>query len=114
MKLKEKLDVDIKAFFRDIEKMLPEGREKALRILIDKYCHLSSATVLFDKSDFDNIKSHATREFIDKAFPKKFRNSYREITSGESANYCLIKSTISYLYSKDCLKKLPKFDIEGE
>ena len=112
MSLKQQLEQDIAQFFRDIDGMLPEGKKKALALLIDKYCHLSSAPVKWDKSHFDNIKSSAIQLFKDKAYPKKFNNSYREFSTQEAPNVCLVEATIAYLHAQDCLKKLPTFDVK--
>lgn len=114
MGLKQQLEQDIAQFFRDIDDMLPEGKKKALELLIEKYCHLSSAPVKWDKSHFEMIKSHAITLFKDKAYPKKFNNSYREFSTQEAPNVCLIEATISHLHSEDCLKKLPKFDVRED
>lgn len=112
MSLKQDLEQDISEFFRQIEKQLPESQKKTLMLLFDKYMHISTTPVKWVRRDFDMIKENATRLFIDSAFPKQFNNSYSKITAAEAANFCLIVSTIAYLNSQDCLKKLPKFDLK--
>lgn len=106
----DRLDADIAEFFENIEKQLPEARKKTLKLLIDKYAHLMSTPVLLDKYDFEMIKDHAHHFFVNSAFPKKVGSNRREITSYEANVLALIEGTISVLNSKECFKKLPKFD----
>jgi len=110
--LKDDLEQEINQFFREIHNMLPEGKKKALLLLFDKYMHLSTTPMKLDKGDFDAIKESGIQLFKDQGFPKAFNNSHREISTYEAANFCLIEATISHLYSKDCLKKMPKFDLK--
>lgn len=112
MSLKKQIEQDVDSFFKDIDKMLPEGKKKALMLLFEKYCHISSADTLFNKQDFNRIKEHAITLYKDQAFPKKFNNSYSEISGQEAPNFCLVQAVIDYLHSKDCLKKTPRFDIK--
>jgi hypothetical protein len=110
MSLKKDIEDDISEFFRQTHKQSDQDKKKALMILFDKYIHLSTATELLTKYDFDMIKSNAIKLFTDRAWPKKFNNSYQEVSGQEAPNFSLVESTISYLNSKDCLKKMPKFD----
>lgn len=106
----DQLDSDIHAFFNEIEKMTPEGKKKSLKILIDKYAHLMSTPCILDKHDFDMIKDHAHKFFVNSAFPKKIGSNRREVSSYEANILSVIEGTISVLNSRDCLKKLAKFD----
>jgi len=108
--LKEELEQDISRFFNDIEKMTDGDKKKTLLNLFDKYIHLSSVTVLFNKQDFERIKGNGIALYNDRAWPKKFNNSYLEISASEAPHMCWVEATIAYLNGKDCLKKLPKFD----
>lgn len=108
--LKDDLEQDIMRFFTEIEKMTVGDKKKTLINLFDKYLHLSTAGILFDKQDFDRIKGQATKLYLDRAWPKKFNNSYSDISTSEAPNACMIEATIGYLNGKDCLKKLPKFN----
>lgn len=112
--IKKNLERDIGSFFEESSKMLPEGKKKALMILFDKYMHITSADTLFEKYDFDLIKSSAVDLYKNLNFPKKFNGSYQQISSEESANFCLVLATINYLHGKDCLKKTPKFNLTKE
>lgn len=110
MKLEEELERDIQQFFQQVENQLPEGKRETLKLLIDKYCHISSTPTLFNKSDFDMIKQFAQRFFVDAHFPKMVGENRRTIEGGDLRVLAIIEGTISYLQSQDCLKKLPKFD----
>lgn len=110
MSIKDQLDSDIEDFFQNIEKQLPESKRKTLKLLLDKYAHLYSTPVLLDKHDFDMVKSHAHSFFVNSAFPKRVGSDKREIGSYEANILSIIEGTISVLNSRECFKKLPKFD----
>jgi hypothetical protein len=110
MSLKQDLEADILQFFEQTEKLTVGDKRKALKILMEKYIHLSTADCLLDKHDFEMIKDHAHRFYINSAFPKKVGSNRREISSYEANALAIIEGTIQVLNGKDCLKKLAKFD----
>ena len=110
MSIKEQLEADIYAFFENIEKQTAQDKRKTLLLLFDKYLHLFSTPVLLDKHDFEMIKDHARKFLIDSAFPKKVGTNRREISPSEANILSVIEGTIAVLNSKECLRKLPKFD----
>ena len=114
MSIEKDLEQDVGQFFQEIEKMLPEGKKKHLKILIDKYCHLLSTPIIFDKYDLDMIKDLALRQFIDKTARVYMGKNRREVTDRDIVTLRVVEATIGYLHSKDCLKKLPKFDYKNE
>ena len=110
MSIKNDLESDILAFFEQTEKQTLEGKKKSLKMLIEKYVHLTTTDCLLDKHDFEMIKDHAHRFFINSAFPKKVGSNRREISSYEANVLSVIEGTITVLNGKDCLKKIAKFD----
>lgn len=110
MSIKEQLEEDVAAFFRNIEGQLPESKKKTLMHLIDKYAHLFSAPILLTKHDFEMVKDHARRFLIDSAFPKKIGSNRQEVHPSEANILSIIEGTITVLNGKECLRKLPKFD----
>jgi len=110
MSINDQLEADIYAFFENIDKQLPEAKRKTLKLLIDKYAHLFSTPVLLDKHDFDMIKSHGQKFFVDSAFPKKVGSNRREIGTYEANILSIIEGTIMVLNGKECFKKIPRFD----
>ena len=110
MSIRDQLDMDIQAFFNNIEAQLPEARKKTLLMLIDKYTHLFTTPVLLDKNDFEMVKNFAHTFIMDKSFPKKIGPNKREISISEARILSIIEGTITMLNSKECLKKFPKFD----
>lgn len=113
MGLTEELERDASQFFREIEKMSDEDKKTLLIKLLDKYAHISSSKLVLDKNDFVAIKSMASKLYMDRGWPKFFKQGFsREISGQDSVNISLIESTIIYLNSKDCLKRLPEFDYE--
>ena len=108
--MKENLNSDILAFFRDIEKQTESDKILTLRLLMDKYIHLSQTDLLMDKFDFNEIIGLAKKEIVNKTLPVKIGNTNSLIIETEVPNLCVIEATISHLSKKGCLKKLPKFD----
>lgn len=113
MSIKDQLDTDIADFFRNIEGQLPEAQKKTLKLLIDKYAHLYSTPVMLDKGDFDTVRSLAHSFFINSGFPKYIGSKRREVTQYDANVLSIIEGTIGMLNSKECFKKLPKFDYRG-
>jgi hypothetical protein len=64
------------------------------------------------KKDFKMIKERATHMYLNTHFPRKFNNSADKIKTEESANYCLMVCTMSFLKAKGYLEEMPKFDLE--
>jgi hypothetical protein len=110
MSLKQDLDADILAFFEQIEKQTDEGKRKSLKLFMEKYLHLTTTDCLLDKHDFEMVKDHAHRFYVNSAFPKKIGNNRREISSHEANVLAIIEGTIQVLNGRDCLKKIAKFD----
>lgn len=108
--LKQDLEHDIAQFLREMEKMLPEDQKKHLFMLVEKYCHITTSTMLLDKYDLDMIKSAAHSIWLDKPARAYLGKNRREVTSGDINVLRIVEGTIAHLNSKDCLKKLPKFD----
>lgn len=110
MSISDQLEADIHAFFENIENQLPESKRKTLKLLIDKYAHLLSTPVLLDKHDFDMVKSHAQKFFVDTGFPKKVGSNRREISNSDANILSIIEGTITVLNGRECFRKMPKFD----
>lgn len=113
MSIKEQLEEDVAAFFRNIEGQLPEAQKRTLLQLIDKYAHLFSTPILLEKHDFEMIKDHARKFLIDSAFPKKVGFKGQEIHPSEANILSVIEGTIMVLNGKECFRKLPKFNYRG-
>lgn len=110
MSAKENLEADILAFFRQIENQSIDDQRQTLRLLIDKYIHLTTATMLMDKHDLEVIVSTAKGLMAQKTFPAFLGKNKRRVGEDEQATICIIESTVSHLNKNDCLKRLPKFD----
>lgn len=110
MSIKDDLDAEILAFFEQSANQTPEGKCKLLKLLIEKYVHLNTTECLLDKDDFERIKDHAHKFYINSSFPKRVGSKRREISSYEANVLSIIEGTISVLTGKDCFKKLAKFD----
>lgn len=113
MSLQEEIERDINQFFREIQNMPGQDQKKALKNLMDKYFHLTTATILFDASDYKLIKNHAGHLYTSRSWPKKMKTGFsREVEGADAVNISIVEATILHLNSKDCLKKVPKFDYE--
>ena len=110
MGLKEDLEIDIMRFFDQIENQDSNDKKKTLRLLMDKYIHLSTSNFIMDNHDLSTILSQATGLFIRKAFPTFLGDRKVKVSQSEQANLCVIEATIGHLNKNECLKKMPKFD----
>ena len=110
MATEDELDIDIMRFFEQIENQEPNDKIKTLRLLMDKYIHLSKSSHMMDNADLFNIISQAKSMFARKAFPVFFGERCSKVLQSDQPNLCVIESTIVYLNKNDCLKKMPKFD----
>ncbi len=110
MSIKDELEVDIKRFFEQIENQDCNGKAETLRLLMDKYIHLTTTDYMMDKHDLDSIVSMAKNKFATKTFPVHLGDKKRKVYEAEQANLCIIESTVGWLNKKDCLKRLAKFD----
>lgn len=66
--------------------------------------------VLLDKKDYDQIKSFAQHDIINKSFPKHVGEERRELTADDARVVVIIEATLSFLKSKNLLEKDVKFD----
>ena len=110
MKRKQNLESDILNFFEDIENQSQSDKIITLRLLLDKYVHLSKSDYMMDKIDFNEIVGNAKRLIVEKTLPVKIGKNESTISEGEIANLCVIEATVMSLNKKGCLKKLAKFD----
>jgi len=111
--LEKEIEQDISQFFREIKGMSSLDKKKTLSNLMDKYLHITTATILLDKQDFELIKGNAAKLYIDRAWPKNMKEGFsREIAGSDAVNISLMEATIMHLNYKDCLKKNPKFNYE--
>jgi urate oxidase len=113
MSVREQLDSEIYSLLKNIENQTIEDQRKTIILFMDKYIHLFSAPILLDKHDFDMVKSHAHAYIMEKAFPKYLGSKRREVSGTEANVLAIIEGTIIVLNSKECFKKLPKFDYRG-
>lgn len=112
MDLEESVEQDIIRFFKDIENQIPQDQRRTLKLLLDKYIHLTQATELLRVHDFSNVVSKAQGYYKDFAFPKYVGSTRRPIGTyfEECTNLCMIEATIEILNGKGCFRKIPKFD----
>lgn len=110
MKKKQNLESDIITFFEDIENQSDSDKIITLRLLLDKYIHISKSDYMMDKMDFNEIVGNAKRLIVEKTLPVKMGKNESVVSENEVANLCVIEATVMALHKRGCLKKLPKFD----
>ena len=110
MKETQNLDSDIIRFFKDIEKQSESDKIHTLRLLMDKYIHLSKSDFIMDKFDLNEIIGRAKKDIVDKVLPVKMGKMETNVPETDVPNLCIVESTISHLNKNGCLKKLAKFD----
>ena len=114
MSVKETLESDIINFFEQIDNQNVNDQRQTLRLLLDKYIHLTKAELMMDKHDLEVIVSHAKGLMAQKTFPVHLGKNKRRVDESEQTTICIIESTISHLNKNDCLKRLPKFDYKED
>ena len=110
MKIKNEVDSDIFRFFEQIENQGMEDKRKTLKLLIDKYAHLSTSNYLLNDKDLFDIISTSKSIFSKKTFPVFLGENSKRVLECNQATICIIEATISHLNNKECLSKLAKFD----
>lgn len=110
MNIKEQLELDIKRFFQQIESQNNNDKVETLRILFDKYIHLSQADFIMEYHDLRNIIECSKGKFASKTFPAYIGDKKTRVMESEQVSLCLIESVVSHLNKNDCLKKIPKFN----
>jgi len=111
MGMEEELESDIKRALEQLSVQNKNDREETLRLLLDKYIHLSKSTFLIDTGDLSEIINFAKSSYAQRSFPVHMRNiSGRviKVNQNDQANLCVIESTIGFLNKHDCLKKSPR------
>lgn len=110
--IKEQLEVDISRFFEQIENQNFNDQKETLRILFDKYLHLTRSDYMMDMHDLREIVGMAgnkmANENIVRFLPSG--NQKVKISQDQIVKLLIIESTIGHLNKKDCLKKIAKFD----
>lgn len=114
MSLKEEIEIDIHQFFRQIENTTHNDKLEILRMLLQKYAHLTSSYYIMDSHDLTSIIGNAKSKFANDSLPIYLGNKKTKVRQGDIANLFLIESTILHLNKNDCLKKIPKFDKHEE
>lgn len=114
MSLKEEIEIDIHQFFRQIENATRNDQLKTLRMLLEKYAHLSQAEYVMDYHDLNTMIGNAKHRFANDAFPIYLGERKRKVAPGDLPNLLLIEAVIAHLNKNDCLKKMPKFDKRKE
>ena len=109
MSLESDLDRDIRQFFQQTNEMRDEDKISSLKLLLDKYIHISRSDYLMDKYDFETIKQNAQNLLKEYKLPKQFQNSFGLISGNEAVALSIIEGTVQFLISRDCLKRSPKF-----
>lgn len=112
MTTKDTLDFDVENFFKEIENQNANDQRQTLRNLMDKYIHLTQSEYLMDSSDLLRIITLSKTIFANKTMPIYLGEKNKRVSDGDQANLCIIEATIAFLNSKECLKKIAKFDIK--
>lgn len=108
--LRDELEKDIVGFFKHIEDQEHNDKLVTLRLLMDKYIHLSKSTFLMGKIELNEITSRAKDIFAKKTMPMHIGPGRSLVGRDDQPTMCIVEATIEVLNNRECLKKLPKFD----
>ena len=114
MGLKDDMDADIVTFFDQTEKQTMNDKSKTLKLLLNKYIHLSTADHVLDYHDLMAIIDKAQTLYANKTIPSFIGKNRRKVMMDHERNLCMAEATIEILNNSECLKKLPKFDYREE
>lgn len=99
--------------YKSLEQMSSQTREdqaKTILLLVQKYVHTNSTPFIMSCGDFEHIKQLAHQHVISNSFPKYIDKKSKNIDGPDIGVISIIEGTISFLSSRDCFKKDPKFN----
>jgi hypothetical protein len=108
--MKQNLEADMINFFKQIESQSESDQKETLRLLLDKYIHLTKAEFVMDKHDLEQIISTAKANMVNTTMPITLGKTKRRVHPDQQPTLCIIEATVSHLNKNECLKRLPKFD----
>jgi hypothetical protein len=108
--MKQNLEADIQNFFNQIDSQTDSDQKQTLRLLLDKYIHLTKSDMMMDKHDLESIIAMAKAVMVEKTMPVTMGKNKRRVHPDQLTTLCVIEATISHLNKTECLKRLPKFD----
>jgi len=114
--IKEQLEVDISRFFEQIDSQNHNDQKETLRLLFDKYFHITKADYMMDMHDLREIIGSATGKFANENAVRflKSGNQKVKVSQNDLVKTLIIEATIGHLNKKDCLKKTAKFDYKED
>lgn len=110
--LKEQLEFDIHRFFEQIDSQNFNDQKQTLRLLFDKYLHITKADHMMDMHDLREIIGHAGTKMANESVTRNLNsgNEKIKISQNDMIKVLIIEATVGHLNKKDCLKKVAKFD----
>lgn len=114
--IKEQLEVDISRFFEQIENQNFNDQKQTLRLLLDKYFHLTQTDYMMDMHDLREIVGSAKNKIANENIVRFLPSGSQKIKVSQDnmIKVLLIEATIGHLKKKDCLKKVAKFNFKED
>lgn len=106
------VEEDILEFLSKVDGLRFEDRKALLTLLVNKHVVLSSAPLIMGYEDLELILSMARNIYVATPAPLFIpdrKGDGVELSTAQFNQYCLIESVVSFLNSKDGIKRLPKF-----
>lgn len=104
----KEVETDIREFLIKYPHMSHEDRIKYLMAVFDKHFIFQKLDYVLTYHDFFDIVSSAKQRYPQLKTPMMI--SKRDINGHDLAHVALIESIVSFLYSRELLKKMIKFD----
>ena len=114
--LKQEMELDICNFFRQIDNQNFTDQKETLKLLLDKYCHITKSDYMMDMHDLRSITSSAVGKASSNSMNKCLESGSRKVklSQEEMIKIFIVESTIGHLNKKGCLKKMAKFDYKED
>jgi len=109
MNEQEYMETDVAQFFKQIENQTRSDQVATLKLLLEKYSHLSTSQHCLDIHDLFDIHNGAKQVFSTLKMPVIVKKGFstRAVPEEQYRTICVILATIGVLNKHGCFKKQP-------
>ena len=107
---RQDIKADVELFLNKLDELSRDDRRRLLTAMFEKHFVLNEGELVVTRFEFANIQSAAKSEFVRQPVPMRFSNA--EVSGHELTHIAMFESIISYLNSKNALRRQPNLDIK--
>jgi len=108
--LKNEIEQDALTFFDKIEGLAYRDKVEMLKLILQKYALLTKSDCMLGKSDLFHISSMAKKNMAQEQAVVHLGEKCHKLNFEEIRMFHITNAVISVLNTKECFKRLPKFD----